>query len=57
MSVVLAAAAWGIDWVALGSQQLLRVGLLTGCLAAAALTYFAALRLMGIRLGDFARRG
>jgi putative peptidoglycan lipid II flippase len=57
MSMVLAAAAWGIDWVELGSQRLLRVGLLAGCLAAAALTYFAALRLMGIRLGDFARRG
>lgn len=53
----LAAAAVGIDWVGLGSQRLLRVGLLAACLAGVGLLYFAALWLMGIRLKDFTRRG
>ena len=55
--MALGAAAVGIDWVALGHQRLLRVGLLAGCLGGVALLYFMALRLMGIRLKDFARRG
>ena len=57
LGVALGAAAVGIDWVALGHQRLLRVGLLAGCLGGVALLYFTALRLMGIRLKDFARRG
>ena len=57
LALALAAAASGIDWIDLGSQRLLRVGLLVSCLTGAAALYFAALRLTGIRLGDFARRG
>lgn len=53
----LAAAAVGIDWVGLGSQRLLRVGLLAACLAGVGLLYFLTLWLMGIRLKDFRRRG
>jgi putative peptidoglycan lipid II flippase len=57
LALVLAAAAWGVDWVGMGAQRLLRVGLLVGCLSGAAAIYFLALRLTGIRLVDFARRG
>ena len=57
LGAALGAAAVGIDWVGLGSQHLLRIGLLAGCLIGVALLYFVALRLMGIRLNDFARRG
>ncbi len=57
LALALAAAASGFDWIGLGSQRLLRVGLLVGCLTGAATLYFVALRLTGIRLGDFARRG
>jgi putative peptidoglycan lipid II flippase len=57
LGLALGVAAVGIDWVGLGSQRALRVGLLAGCLVGVALLYFLALRLMGIRLKDFARRG
>ncbi len=53
----LGVAAVGIDWVGLGAQRVLRVGLLAACLLGAGLVYFVALWLMGIRLKDFARRG
>ena len=60
-SALLGLALWmasvGIDWVALGNQGLLRVGLIAGCLGGVALLYFVTLRLMGIRLNDFTRRG
>ena len=56
LGAALGAAAIGIDWVGLGSQRLLRIGLLAGCLLGAALLYFVTLRSMGIRLRDFARR-
>jgi len=57
LGLALAVAAWGIDWVALGSQRLVRIGLLSACLAASALLYFVVLRLAGIRITDFTRRG
>ncbi len=57
LGAALGAASVSIDWVGLGSQRLLRVGLLAGCLVGVAMLYFVALRLMGIRLNDFARRG
>ncbi len=57
LGLALGAAAVGIDWVALGAQRLLRIGLLAACLVAVALLYFVALRLMGMRLNDFVRRG
>jgi putative peptidoglycan lipid II flippase len=57
LGLALAAAAWGIDWVALGSQRLVRVGLLSACLAASAVLYFVVLRLTGVRITDFTRRG
>lgn len=57
LGAALGAAATGIDWVGLGTQRWLRIGLLAACLAGVALLYFASLRLMGIRLKDFTRRG
>jgi putative peptidoglycan lipid II flippase len=64
---VLAAAAllgallgWGahaFDWVALGASEARRMGLLSAFLGGAALLYFAALTLMGVRLRHFRRRG
>ena len=54
--LALGAAASEVDWIGLGSQRLLRVGLLVGCLSGAATLYFVVLRLTGIRLRDFARR-
>ncbi len=57
LGLALAAASVGIDWVALGGQALLRMGLIAGCLGGVALLYFVTLRLLGIRLNDFTRRG
>lgn len=60
-TAILGAALWfaahHIDWVALGSQRWVRVGLLAACLIGAATLYFAALRSMGVRVQDFVRRG
>ena len=56
LALALGAAASEVDWIGLGSQRLLRVGLLVGCLSGAATLYFVVLRLTGIRLRDFARR-
>jgi len=49
--------AWRLDWVALQAQWLWRAGLLFGALAVAALLYFGVLRLLGLNLRQFARRG
>jgi putative peptidoglycan lipid II flippase len=49
--------AWRLDWVALQAQWLTRIGLLAGALAVAALLYFGVLRLLGLDLRQFARRG
>ena len=50
-------AARTFDWVALRSQWGLRLALLAAALAGAALLYFGALRLSGVRLAHFGRRG
>ena len=50
---------WGaqhFDWVALGAQRLVRIGLLAAMLAAAGVLYFAVLLLCGVRLRTFVRR-
>jgi putative peptidoglycan lipid II flippase len=51
---------WGahaFDWVALGVHEGRRIGLMAAFLGGAALLYFVALALMGIRLRHFMRRG
>jgi len=56
-------AAWLVwadrqfDWVALQARWALRVGLLAGVLAGAALLYFGVLHLAGLRLRGFVKRG
>ncbi len=57
MGAGLAWAAQAFDWVALGSQELLRAGALAAVLGGAALTYFGVLLLLGIRPAQFVRRG
>jgi putative peptidoglycan lipid II flippase len=57
MGAALAWAAWRIDWIALGEQRLLRIGLMAACLAGAALVYFGTLLATGLKLREFARRG
>lgn len=46
-----------IDWVGLVDHQVQRIGWLALCLAAAALLYFGTLRLSGLKLQQFMRRG
>jgi putative peptidoglycan lipid II flippase len=48
-------AATAHDWIALQSTPWIRVGLLAAWLAAAAVVYFAALGLVGIRWQKFLR--
>ena len=55
-----AALAWAtraVDWIALGAQPVLRLALLGGALAGAALLYFAALALLGVSPRQFMHRG
>jgi putative peptidoglycan lipid II flippase len=52
--------AWGsqaIDWVGLVQRPWVRIGWLAAYLAGAAALYFTALRAMGMKLEQFARRG
>jgi putative peptidoglycan lipid II flippase len=49
-------AAHRIDWIALGEQRLLRIGLMAACLAGAAVIYFGTLLATGLKLREFARR-
>jgi putative peptidoglycan lipid II flippase len=56
MGALLAAAEARIDWVGLAERQALRVTWLAGCIAAAALVYFGALLIAGLRPRDFSRR-
>ncbi len=49
-------AAHHIDWIALGEQRLLRIGLMAACLAGAAAVYFGTLLATGLKLREFARR-
>jgi putative peptidoglycan lipid II flippase len=57
MGGALAWAAWRIDWIALGEQRLLRIGLMAACLSGAVLVYFGTLLATGLKLREFARRG
>jgi len=50
------AAATRIDWPGLAGREWLRIGWLAASLGAAALLYFAALGLAGMRPRDFSRR-
>jgi putative peptidoglycan lipid II flippase len=52
----LAWAAHAIDWIALGEQRLLRIGLMAACLSGAALLYFGTLWATGLKVREFARR-
>ncbi len=63
--VVLASAilgagmAWAnahFDWLALRAEPFVRIGLLAGCLAAAAVVYFGVLALTGLKLRQVLRR-
>ena len=57
LGVWLGWGSWAIDWVGLGHRPWLRVAWLVAFLVGAVLIYFAALAVMGLRLGQFARRG
>ena len=57
LGVLLWAAATRIDWAGLAGREWLRIGWLAASLGAAALLYFAALGLAGLRPRDFSRRG
>ncbi len=56
MGAGLAWAARAIDWVALGAQPLIRIGLLALSLVLAAAVYFGALLVLGLPLRQFVRR-
>lgn len=56
LAVLLVWANQHFDWVALREQRLLRIGLLAGVLAAAAVLYFGTLTLLGVRLRSFIKR-
>ncbi len=56
MGGLMALAARQIDWLALGQREGLRAGLMALVLAAAALLYFGALALLGIKAGSFMRK-
>jgi putative peptidoglycan lipid II flippase len=56
LAALLLAAGYGVDWIALGRQRLLRAGLMAAVLTAAALVYLGTLRLTGLRLRGFVRR-
>ncbi|HEV8315739.1 MAG TPA: murein biosynthesis integral membrane protein MurJ [Burkholderiaceae bacterium] len=56
LGAALAAAAYFIDWIALGEHELLRAGAIALVLGGAALLYFAVLRLLGLNLKQFVRR-
>ncbi|MGZ5129938.1 MAG: murein biosynthesis integral membrane protein MurJ [Caldimonas sp.] len=53
---ILGAAQAGIDWTGMGGHEWLRIAWLAASLGAAALVYFAALWLAGLRPRDFSRR-
>ena len=57
LGALLGWAGQHFDWVALGAHEARRIGLLAACLLGAALIYFVALAVMGVRLRHFMRRG
>ncbi len=56
MSALLVLAAINIDWIGLAGREGRRIGLLAGCLGAAAALYFGLLLATGLRPRDFSRR-
>jgi putative peptidoglycan lipid II flippase len=57
VSVFMQQGSARLDWLALGQTEALRVLALAGLCATVVLVYFATLRLLGLRLRDFMRRG
>ncbi|MFO1325913.1 MAG: murein biosynthesis integral membrane protein MurJ [Rubrivivax sp.] len=57
LAMVLLAADRQLDWIALGHHEWRRAGWMAAVLATAALAYLGTLRLAGVRLGAFMRRG
>lgn len=57
LGAVLALAAQGIDWVGLQAEWAKRVGAVAAVLGGVALLYFGVLALLGLRPGQFVRRG
>lgn len=57
LGVLLYVAAHQLDWLGLQRQWGLRAGLLAGVIAVGAVLYFGVLRLAGVDLKQFARRG
>ena len=57
LGALLGWAGQHFDWVVLGAHEARRIGLLAACLLGAALIYFVALAVMGVRLRHFMRRG
>jgi putative peptidoglycan lipid II flippase len=57
LAALLMLASNAVDWLALGAQWPRRVALMAGLLPVAALVYLGTLRLTGLRLGQFVRRG
>ena len=56
LGIVLALAAYGIDWVALGERKWLRIGCLALCLAGSGFVYLVILLALGLKPRDLARR-
>jgi putative peptidoglycan lipid II flippase len=56
LTALLGWAGARIDWIALGEQRLLRIGLVAACLAGAALLYFGVLWATGLKVREFVRR-
>ena len=57
LALALAWAAQRVDWIGLQSDRGLRAAILAAVLAGVAALYFAALRVTGLRLSEFSRRG
>ena len=57
LGVLLVAADRLVDWIALGRHWAQRAGLMAAVLVTASGLYLGTLRLMGVRLGAFMRRG
>jgi putative peptidoglycan lipid II flippase len=53
----LAWAAQAVPWIAMQSRDGQRIALMAGCLTAAAVVYFGALMVSGLKFGQFMRRG
>ncbi|HEX6362356.1 MAG TPA: murein biosynthesis integral membrane protein MurJ [Albitalea sp.] len=56
LALALGWAGVAFDWIALGEQRLLRMGMVAACLAGAALLYFGILWATGLKVREFVRR-